>query len=356
MKTSSSSYLTLLAAMVITAINGYAQTAQPEGKKYAQQPLVSHIYTADPSAHVFNGRIYIYPSHDVVTDKSNTNGDHFDMRDYRVLSMDSIGGKVEDHGVALNLSDVPWAERQLWAPDAAYRNGKYYLYFPAKDKAGIFRIGVAVSKSPVGPFIAQPNSIKNSYSIDPCVFQEDSGESYMYFGGIWGGQLQQWEKGVFDQEENRKEVRTADQVAITAKVARLKPSMLEFSEEPKDVVLLDSLGKPLLTGDHEKRFFEGAWVFKHQNKYYFTYSTGNTHKISYAIGDSPYGPFTYKGVVLSPVQGWTTHHSIIHFKGSFYLFYHDTQLSGKSHLRNIKVAPLKILDNGSIETVHPFVP
>lgn len=341
--------------IILLGSNTYAQKEQPKEKKYAQQPLINDIYTADPSVHVFNGKIYIYPSHDVATDKPNTNGDHFDMKDYRIFSMDKIGGKVADHGVALDLKDVPWADKQLWAPDAAYKNGKYYLYFPAKDKDGIFRLGVAVSKTPTGPFKAETNYIKDSYSIDPAVFQDDDGESYVYFGGIWGGQLQQWTTGAFDKNETRKEVRNANEAALTGKIAKLKPSMLEFSEKPKDVVLLDSLGKPLLTGDQDRRFFEGAWVFKHQNKYYFTYSTGSTHKIVYAMGDNPYGPFTYKGIVLNPVQGWTTHHSIINFKGKFYLFYHDTQLSGKSHLRNIKVAPLTILADGTIQTVEPFL-
>ena len=145
-------------ALILPGLTIHAQNEQPAAKKYAQAPLVTHMYTADPSAHVFNGKIYVYPSHDIATDKPNTNGDHFDMRDYRVLSMDSIGGAVTDHGVALDLTDIPWAERQLWAPDAIYKNGKYYLYFPAKDKEGIFRIGVAVSKSPVGPFVAEPGS------------------------------------------------------------------------------------------------------------------------------------------------------------------------------------------------------
>ncbi len=81
--------------------------------------LVKHIYTADPSAHVFNGRIYIYPSHDIDAGiPFNDNGDHFGMRDYHVFSMEDINGEVIDHGVALDIDDVPWAKRQMWAPDA----------------------------------------------------------------------------------------------------------------------------------------------------------------------------------------------------------------------------------------------
>lgn len=163
------------------------------------QPLVTHIYTADPSAHVFDGKIYIYPSHDIETGTpENDNGDHFDMRDYHILSMDDINGKVTDHGVALSVKDIPWAGRQLWAPDAAYKNGTYYLYFPVKDKNDVFRIGVAVSTSPTGPFKTEPQPIEGSFSIDPAVFTDDDGTSYMYFGGIWGGQLQRWSNGNYD--------------------------------------------------------------------------------------------------------------------------------------------------------------
>src|SRR5690606_33751838 len=142
-------------------------------KKALSKPLVSHIYTADPSAHVFNSKIYIYPSHDIDAGAAIDDiGSHLDMRDYHVLSMDNINGNVTDHGVALHVDDVPWAERQMWAPDAAHKDGKYYLFFPAKDYDGIFRIGVAVSDSPTGPFKPQPEAIKNSFSIDPAVYED----------------------------------------------------------------------------------------------------------------------------------------------------------------------------------------
>src|SRR6185295_1187776 len=147
--------------------------AKPEAKKeYLSQPLVSHIYTADPSAHVFNGRIYIYPSHDTATGTPEDDlGSHFNMMDFHILSMDSVGGKVTDHGVALHIKNIPWAGRQLWAPDAAFANNQYYLYFPVKDKQDVFRIGGATSKKPEGPFVAEPQPIKGTYSIDPCVFK-----------------------------------------------------------------------------------------------------------------------------------------------------------------------------------------
>ncbi|MBS7563583.1 glycoside hydrolase family 43 protein [Mucilaginibacter sp. Bleaf8] len=335
----------------ITATKDTNKTA-----KFISKPLVSHIYTADPSAHVFNGKIYIYPSHDIDAGvPENDNGDHFAMRDYHVLSMDSIGGPVKDNGVALDIKDIPWAGRQLWAPDAAYENGTYYLYFPVKDKQDMFQIGVATSKSPVGPFKAQPQPIKGSFSIDPSVFKDTDGSYYMYFGGIWGGQLQRWAKGTYDANGSKTDLGKDNEPALTAKVAKLGKNMLEFSESPKDVMILDENGKPLLTKDHDRRFFEGSWMYKYNGKYYFTYSTGDTHRLCYAIGSSPYGPFTYKGVILKPVQGWTTHHSIVEIKGKWYLFYHDTELSGKTWLRNVKVTELKHRPDGSIETIDEFV-
>ena len=319
------------------------------------KPLVGDLFTADPSAHVFNGKIYIYPSHDIEANvPQDDEGGHFNMRDYHVYSMDAIGGKVTDHGVALDLKDIPWAGRQLWAPDAAFKNGTYYLYFPAKDKQDVFRIGVATSKSPAGPFKAEPGPIPGSYSIDPAVFTDTDGQTYMYFGGIWGGQLQRWHSGKYDQSLSTDLGKGHDQQpALSAKVAKMSGDMRTFAETPRDVQILDEHGKPLLAGDHDRRFFEGAWMHKFNGKYYFSYSTGDTHLLCYAESSSPYGPFTYKGVIMKPVEGWTTHHSIVEFKGKWYIFYHDSEISGKTHLRNVKVRELVRDAAGAIVPIVP---
>jgi hypothetical protein len=339
---------------VTTQDNASRTLSSPQSATYLSKPLVTHIYTADPSAHVFNGKIYIYPSHDVEAGVAeNDLGDHFDMRDYRVLSMDKIGGKVKDNGVALSVTDVPWAKRQMWAPDAAYKNGKYYLYFPAKDPNDIFRIGVATSTSPTGPFKAEPKPIEGSFSIDPAVFTDTDGNSYMYFGGIWGGQMQKWQSGSFDASYGHEP--KPHELALGPKVAKLNGDMVSFSGPVRDVKILDKDGKPLMAGQHDKRFFEAAWMHKYNGKYYFSYSTGDTHFIAYATGDNPLGPFTYQGVILNPVQGWTNHHSIVEFAGKWYLFYHDTELSGKTHLRNVKVTELKYRPDGSIEPITAYL-
>jgi len=317
------------------------------------QPLVSHIHTADPSAHVFDGRIYIYPSHDIDAGVPfNDNGDHFGMRDYHVFRMDSPQGEAVDCGCVLTVDDVPWAERQLWAPDAAVRDGMYYLYFPAKRADGIFQIGVASSDSPEGPFRAEPEPIAGTYSIDPAVFEDDDGAHYLYFGGIWGGQLQKYRDNIHAETHVEP---VGEAPALGARVGRLATAMTSLDEPTREVLILDEHGQPLRADDHARRFFEGPWVHKHDGRYYFSYSTGDTHLLCYATGDSPYGPFTYQGVILTPVLGWTTHHSIIEYDGRWWLYYHDTILSGGvTHLRNIKVAELHYDAQGRIITLHPY--
>lgn len=349
-------------AALVTALAGTAALGQsseprgPDGRRYLSQPLVRGIYTADPSAHVFGGRIYVYPSHDINGPTPEDDlGAHFEMRDYRVLSMDRVGAPVTVHPVALDVKQVPWATRQMWAPDAAFKDGTYYLYFPAKDRQGAFRIGVATSKSPVGPFKAGPQPIGGSFSIDPAVFTDDDGASYMYFGGIWGGQLQRNISGRYDPNGSKTDLGQDDKPALMPKVARMAAGMTEFAEKPRDAVIVDEAGKPLLGGDHDRRFFEATWMHKRGGRYYLSYSTGDTHYIAYAIGDSPYGPFTYKGRILEPVQGWTSHHSIVDHGGKTWLFYADTQLSNQTRLRNVKVTELRYNPDGTIQTIDPFV-
>lgn len=322
-------------------------------KKAISQPLIKHMYTADPSAHVFNGKIYIYPSHDIDAGiPFNDVGDHFGMEDYHVISMDHPNSEAIDNGLALHVDDVPWAVRQMWAPDAATKDGKYYLYFPAKKADGIFKIGVAISDSPVGPFKAEPDAIEESYSIDPAVFCDDDGSFYMYFGGIWGGQLQNYRNNVYSKDYGEP---LQNEPALGPKMAKLSSDMKGFAEAVKEIEILDENGKRLLAGDNERRFFEASWMHKYNGKYYFSYSTGDTHFICYAMGDNPYGPFTYQGKILNPVVGWTSHHSICEFEGKWYLFYHDSSLSGGiTHLRSIKVAEISYDENGKIQTLNPY--
>src|SRR5690606_25806882 len=154
------------------------------------------------------------------------------------------------------------------------------------------------------PFTPQPEAIEGSYSIDPAVFEDEDGEFYMYFGGIWGGQLQWYRDNQFHPDHKEPE---SNEQALGPKIARMTGDMLGFGESPKEILSMGEDCLPLLAGDHDRRFFEAPWMHKYNGKYYFAYSTGNSHFICYAMGDNPYGPFIYAGKILLPVVGWTTH-------------------------------------------------
>ena len=312
-----------------------------------QKPLVNDLYTADPSAHVFNGKIYIYPSHDEDIDvENNDNGDQYDMKDYHVYEMSDTENYPRDCGCVFTLDDVKWASKQLWAPDCQEKDGKYYFYFPARDKNGMFRVGVAVGTKPEGPFTPEDDYIQGTYSIDPCCFKDTDSKYYLTMGGLWGGQLDQYRNNKWG--ENNKEPRSGED-ACTPKIALLKDNMKELAEDLRDLVITDKDGKPLQGDDEERRYFEDPWLFKKGDTYYFTYSTGTTHLLAWATSKNVYGPYTYGGTILTPVLGWTTHHSILEFNGKWYLFYHDCERSnGVNQKRNVKFRELKFDDKGNI--------
>lgn len=338
--------LRALAAAALACVTACAPETQ-------ERVAVRYIYTADwmadPSVHLFDGRICIYPSHDRISEVTDpADGAHFDMADYHVLQLDyPAAGEARDLGLALTVEDVPWAVKQMWACDAACRNGLYYLYFPAKDAEGVFRIGVAVGERPEGPFTAQPGPMEGAYSIDPAVF-DDGGVHYIYFGGLQGGQLQRWHDNVLLDENKFPE---SGEPALAPRVARLADDMLSLAEPSREVAILDGNGEPLTAGDPH-RFFEAAWLHRCGETYYFSYSTGTTHTICYATGLNPYGPFTFRGVLLTPVAGWTTHHSIVEIGGRWYMFFHDSALSGKSSLRSLKIVEIAHNPDGTIDTVE----
>lgn len=317
-----------------------------------KKPLITHLFTADPSAHVYNNRIYLYPSHDIPHDGiDDDEGIEYQMVDYHVFSASDVDGEWTDHGEALHMKNVPWVKQQMWAPDAVYKNGKYYLCFPAKDHNDVFHIGMAISDCPEGPFIPEAEPLEGSKSIDPAVFVDDDGKVYLYNGGLWGGQMEKWISGHFDPNTKGP---AGDEPALGPYCGELTEDLLSYKTEPKQLQIIDEEGKNITAGDEDRRFFEGPWMHKYQGKYYLSYSTGTTHYIVYAVADNPMGPFVFKGKILEPVLGWTTHHSIVEYQGKWYLFYHDCEISkGINHRRNVKYAELQYDEDGTIHTVIP---
>ena len=124
------------------------------GNSLATNPLIMDQFTADPTARVFDGKVYVYPSHDIPYSPGRGRTNWFIMEDYHVFSSENLTD-WKDHGVILNQTNVAWVDSNsysMWAPDCVFKNGKYYFYFPASAKGGGRNIGVAVSDQPDGPF------------------------------------------------------------------------------------------------------------------------------------------------------------------------------------------------------------
>ena len=288
------------------------------GGAFAQNPLITDQFTADPTARVFDGKLYIYPSHDI-----NCGTDWFCMEDYHVFSSDNLIDWT-DHGVVLSQYNVSWVDStkfSMWAPDCYERGGKYYFYFPsiADTNTGVkgMAVGVATSDKPYGPFKPEPMPIKGISGIDPCVFVDDDGQAYIYWAGM--GAL---------------------------RGAKLNDNMLELASEPVKIETLPEGMK------------EGPYVFKRNDIYYFTFPhvIDTTEALVYAMGSSPLGPFEYKGLIMDehPSHCWTNHHSIVQYKGQWYLFYHHNDLSPEfDKNRSIRADSISFNEDGTIVKVIP---
>ena len=296
----------------------------------AENPLVKNIFTADPEAHAFGDRLYVYTSHD------QPNATYWDMTDWRLLSTGDLG-TWKDHGNIISLKDFSWATKWAWAPAAAQANGKTYLFLPI-DRA---RIGVAVSDSPEGPFkdalgkplidnVTMPEA--GEEPIDPTVLIDDDKQAYLYFA-------------------SRK-----------LKVVKLDASLIKLAGPLQDVALLDAAGKPVPVAASGKQpvlpegYGEAPFVFKRAGKYYLMYSNGwdKESTLVYAMADNPAGPFTYAGKVMERATGVTQHGSIAEFRDHWYLVYHNTDLSkGNNFRRSVCMDEVTFDKDGKINIVKP---
>ncbi len=289
---------------------------------FAQNPIIMDQFSADPTARVFEDKIYLYPSHDILAVEGKGRVGWFCMEDYHVFSSsDLIDWK--DHGVIVSQEKVPWANSKMysmWAPDCIYRNGKYYFYFPAPAKDTIygrgFSIGVAISDKPYGPFTPEPEPIKNVHGIDPNVLIDKDGQAYLYWA------------------------------ARNIYVAKLKDNMVELASQPQIIQNLP-----------DKGLKEGPFVFERNGIYYLTYPhvQDSTEQLEYAISDNPMGPFKVAGVIMDQsLECWTNHQSIVEYKNQWYLFYHHNDLSPRfDKNRSVRIDSLFFNDDGTIKKVNP---
>jgi hypothetical protein len=292
----------------------------PATATFATNPLIMDQFTADPTARVFEGKIYVYPSHDIkAPPEYKGRPNWFVMEDYHVFSSENLTD-WKDHGVILTQKDVEWVDPttySMWAPESVFKDGKYYFYFPAIAKSGGFRIGVAIADKPDGPFKPVATPIEGVKGIDPAVLIDKDGSAYLFYalGKIF--------------------------------VARLKPNMLEIEGEPMVIGNLPTKG-----------LLEGPFVFERNGIYYLTYPhvENKTERLEYSTSNSATGPFKPAGVILDEAASgcWTVHQSIVEYKGQWYLFYHDQDLSPSfDKNRAIRADKLFFNADGTIRKVIP---
>ncbi len=297
----------------------------------AQNPIIRDQFTADPTARVFNNKVYLYPSHDIKPPVGQRQ-DWFCMEDYHVFSSENLTDWT-DHGVIVTQNKVPWVRTNsysMWAPDCVERNGNYYFYFPSAPKDGRgFGVGVAIADSPEGPFICEPEPIKGINGIDPCVLQASDGNAYIFWGA--------------------------------GRCAKLKPNMKELADDtPKEKVKwgnreFEMYGVNCLK-DLPNRQAEGPFAFEYNGNYYLTYPyvRENTEVLGYAMSKNPMGPYEYKGIIMPEHENgcWTNHHSIINYKGQWYLFYHQNAFSpNDDKRRSVQIDKLYFNADGTIKEV-----
>ena len=299
----------------------------------AQNPVIRNQFSADPTARVFNNKVYLYPSHDIKPPVGQRQ-DWFCMEDYHVFSSENLTDWT-DHGMIVTQNKVPWVRPNsysMWAPDCVYRNGKYYFYFPSSPNAGGgFAVGVAIADSPEGPFIPEPEPIKGINGIDPCVLLASDGNAYIFWGN--------------------------------GRCAKLKDNMKELADDnPKSTVKfgnreMEMIGANCLEG-LPNRQAEGPFAFEYHGNYYLTYPyvRENTEVLGYAMSKNPMGPYEYKGLIMAEHANgcWTNHHSIINYKGQWYLFYHHNDFSpSDDKRRSVCIEKLFFNADGTIKEVKP---
>jgi len=303
--------------LIVFAAVGAAQQAPRSGN-----PILPGWY-ADPEAHVFGGQYWIFPTYSAPYDQQ-TFLDAFSSHDLVTW---------EKHPRVLDIANVSWAKRAVWAPSIVEKDGWYYLFFGANDIQNdqqVGGIGVARARTPAGPFtdyLGKPlidRFHNGAQPIDQMVFKDRDGAYYIVYGG--------WRH---------------------CNIAKLNPDFTGFVPFPDGSTFKEITP----TG-----YVEGAFMLLKGDKYYFMWSeggwTGPNYAVAYAVGSSPFGPFERVGKILqqdSTVATGAGHHSVFQSptSGKWYIVYHRRPLgeTDRNH-RVVSIDELRFEERGLIQPVR----
>ncbi|MBE1491092.1 family 43 glycosylhydrolase [Plantactinospora soyae] len=313
----------LLGAAVVAVVGVASALVVATGPASAANPIITSVYTADPAPLVVGNTMYIYAGRDEAAAGNN----NFVMREWRVLSSTNAATWT-DQGARANIATFPWAGADAWASEVEPRNGRYYWYTSVNGNgAGWMNIGVAVGDSPLGPFtdakggplISDSTANSSGLNIDPTVFVDDDGQTYMYWGGYWG-----------------------------VRAVRLASNMI------------DTVGS-VVTPQGLTNYWEAPFMFKRNGLYYMLYAANDTQGCvtsssyacqRYATATNPMGPWTHRGVVLGQVSSTTNHAGAVEFNGQWYMVYHNANAPGGGNFRrSVAVDRMYFNADGTIQPV-----
>lgn len=310
----------LFGSFFLSGCLGAKESTQVE-RRWSGNPIIKHDRTADPAVLMApDGKtLWMYTSHD-----QDDAVDYDSMDGYRLYSTTNLVDWT-DHGEILHSSQLDWGKPGVMcAPCAAYKDGTYFFYFPHQTTNSEWRVGIATSPAPEGPYTPHPQQYVTGPGMeggfDPMVFMDDDGAAYLYWGSRW--------------DCNK-----------APKVARLKENMIELAEEPHDIDY--GWGKHFF----EEQCGEGVYMHKRGDTYYFSFSSFHGYA---SMGDNPYGPFTnFHQIAKADGLGAQDHHSIIELGDDWYYFYHVGDYDGgNTYRRNSSVDKLYYNDDGTIQLVQ----
>jgi hypothetical protein len=295
----------------------------------AQNPIIQTIYTADPAPLVYKDTVFLYTGHD--EDKSTW----FTMKDWRAYStVDMVNWT--DRGTPLSLETFNWANKDAWAGQCIFRDGKFYWYVPINQTNGKgMAIGVAVSTSPTGPFkdaLGKPLVHSGNGDIDPTVFIDDDGQAYLYWGNPY------------------------------LKYVKLNKDMISYSGEVINVALTKE-GFNVRVKDADKRpsaYEEAPWLHKRKGLYYLLYAAGGVPEhLAYSTSKTATGPWSYRDTIMTVIKkggAFTNHPGLIAYKAKSYFFYHNGALKGGGGFnRSVAVEEFTFNPDGTIPRIENSV-